>query len=90
MIAVTDEGPAATRGVVRTYDAERGWGVIDAPEVPGGCWVHYSMIEMDGYRDLVAGRQVTFRWEPVANQDGYRFRALTVWPGTGSQAAEKA
>ncbi|MCM3926332.1 cold shock domain-containing protein [Frankia sp. AiPs1] len=81
---MTDDEPAAIRGVVRFYDTERGWGVIDAPEVPGGCWVHYSMIETAGHRGLVTGRQVTFSWEPVANQDGYRFRALTVRPGDGA------
>ncbi len=80
VIAVTGDEPAAIRGRVRTYDAERGWGVIDAPEVPGGCWAHFSVIAIDGFRALVPGKQVTFSWEPVSNQDGYRFRALTVWP----------
>jgi hypothetical protein len=27
----------ATAGVVRSFSADEGWGVIDAPEVPGGC-----------------------------------------------------
>jgi len=31
-------------GTVREYDADEGWGVIDAPSVPGGCWVHFSAI----------------------------------------------
>jgi CspA family cold shock protein len=67
-------------GSVRTFDADEGWGVIDGPDVPGGCWVHFSAIEMPGFRALVAGQRVTFRAE-AANQDGFAFRATKVWTG---------
>jgi CspA family cold shock protein len=40
----------ANPGVVRTYDTDEGWGIIDGPDVPGGCWVHFSVIAMDGHR----------------------------------------
>jgi CspA family cold shock protein len=36
--------------MVREWHGKEGWGVLDAPEVPGGCWAHYSMIDMGGYR----------------------------------------
>ena len=76
-------GPAgAVAGVVKWFDADEGWGVIDAPEVPGGCFVHFSNIEMAGYRQLHAGQQVRFTFEqPGFLQDGCPYRALTVWPG---------
>ena len=75
-------GPTgAVAGVVRWFDADEGWGVNDAPEVPGGCFVHFSNIEIAGYRQLHAGRQVRFTFEqPGFLQDGCPYRALTVWP----------
>ena len=67
-------------GVVKTFDADEGWGVIVAPEVPGGCFVHFSNIEINGYRELHAGQHVRFTYEdPGFLQDGCRFRALKVW-----------
>jgi CspA family cold shock protein len=65
-------------GSVRTFDADEGWGVIDGPDVPGGCWVHFSAIAMEGYRVLAPGQQVSFRAE-AASQDGFAYRAMKVW-----------
>jgi cold shock protein len=70
----------ASTGLVRLFDADAGWGVIDGPDVPGGCWVHFSAIAATGYRQLSAGQRVSFRAEP-ANQDGFAFRAVKVWTG---------
>jgi cold shock protein len=68
-------------GVVKWFDADEGWGVIAAPDVPGDCFVHFSCIEAEGYRELRAGQQVRFTCEdPGFPQDGCRFRALMVWP----------
>jgi CspA family cold shock protein len=67
-------------GSVRTFDADEGWGVIDGPDVPGGCWVHFSAIAMDGYRELMLGQHVSFRAE-AASQDGFAYRAVKVWTG---------
>ena len=64
---------------MREYHDDEGWGVIDAPGVPGGCWVHFSAIAAQGYRSLRTGRPVAFHSTP-ADQDGYRFMALKVWP----------
>jgi hypothetical protein len=36
------------------FDAEEGWGVIEAPEVPCGCFVHFAGIQVTGYRELRA------------------------------------
>jgi CspA family cold shock protein len=75
------DGAATAGGVVRAFAPDEGWGVIDAPEVPGGCFVHFSSIEMDGYRALAAGERVRFRFEHLDFlQDGCRYRALAVWP----------
>lgn len=71
----------STAGTVRWFDAEEGWGVIDAPEVPGGCFVHFADIQMAGYRQFQAGQCVHFTFErPGFSQDGCAYRALAVWP----------
>jgi cold shock protein len=67
-----------SEGVVREYHDEEGWGVIDGPDVPGGCWVHFSAIEMAGYRKLDPGEHITFA-VTEADQGGFRFRADRVW-----------
>jgi outer membrane protein assembly factor BamB len=66
-------------GVVREWRADEGWGIVDSPETPGGCWVHFSSIDMPGYHPLTAGEQVELTWERAA-QDGYSFRAVRVVP----------
>lgn len=66
-----------SRGQVREWHAEEGWGVIDSPAAPGGCWAHFSAIAMDGYRALAVGDEVEVDVE-AADQDGYAYRALTV------------
>lgn len=66
-------------GTVREWYDEDGWGVLESEATPGGCWVHFSMIEMAGHRRVKVGDPVRFVWEP-ADQDGYAFRAERVWP----------
>lgn len=67
-------------GVVRSFNPQEGWGVIDAPELPGGCFVHFSNIVGPGYRTLDAGETVHLTFErPGFKQDGCDYRALEVW-----------
>jgi cold shock protein len=73
-------------GSVRSFDADEGWGVIDGPGVPGGCWVHFSAIAGDGYRQLQVGQRVAFHAE-ATSQDGFAFRAVKVWTGEVEHAA---
>jgi CspA family cold shock protein len=76
-----------TRGVVRYWREDDGWGVLDSPATPGGCWAHFSAVQMDGYRTLAAGQPVTFSFEP-AEQDGFVWQAVEVTvPGTTSAPA---
>jgi len=77
------DGGSAVAGVVRAFDPDEGWGIIDAPQVPGGCFVHFSAIEMDGYRALTVGQRVRFRFEHLDfSQDGCAYRALAAWPAS--------
>jgi cold shock protein len=74
--------------VVREWHSDQGWGVMDAAETPGGCWAHFSHIAVDGYRELSPSQAVVLEWE-MADQDGYSYRAVRVWPA-GSDPAEQA
>jgi CspA family cold shock protein len=67
-------------GTVRTFDPDTGWGVVDAADTPGGCWVHYSVLMSSGFRRLTPGQNVSFRAE-AARLDGFAFRATKIWTG---------
>jgi cold shock protein len=66
-------------GVFRFWHDDQGWGVIDSPDTPGGCFAHYHSVLAPGYRRLGPGQSVSLDYEAV-EQDGYSFRAIEVWP----------
>ncbi len=70
---------AKTVGIVREWLDDEGWGAIESPEIPSHCWVHYSAVQVPGYRGLRPGQSVTFRYR-AGDQDGYAFVATEVWP----------
>jgi CspA family cold shock protein len=76
---VIDTGGVAATGTVRERSADKGFGVIDSAQTPGGCWAHFSVIVMDGYRTLTAGQRVLFTFER-ADQDGFSNRASRPGP----------
>jgi CspA family cold shock protein len=41
-------GRSVVDGTVEWFNEEEGWGALAAPEVPGGCFVHYSSILASG------------------------------------------
>lgn len=66
---------------VREWDDEKGWGVLDSLETPGGCFGHYSDIQATGFHTLSPGQQVDLAWEaPGFKQDGYDYRAVSIVP----------
>jgi CspA family cold shock protein len=67
-------------GVVRDYDDREGIGVIDSLDTPGGCWFHFSMIEVSGWKTLSVSQLVRFTFESEVEQDGFVFRAVQVRP----------
>jgi CspA family cold shock protein len=78
-----------SEGTVREWSDDRGWGVIDSAETPGGCWVHFSVVVAPGYRSLAPGDQVVFTFE-APGQDGFGYRAVQVWPpGVDPGAAQR-
>lgn len=65
-----------TRGVVKFFKPDKGWGAISCEDLPGGrdAWVTFSVIDADGYRAPEAGDLVDFDCEAV-EQDSFRYRA---------------
>lgn len=56
---------------VREWDDEEGWGVLDSPDTPGGCFGHFSDIQATGFRTLSPGQQVELTWEaPASSRTG--------------------
>lgn len=68
-----------SKGTVREWNDDRGMGVIDSADTPGGCWVHFSHIVTDGLGSLRMGDQVTFTYEALP-QDEFSYRTVLVWP----------
>jgi CspA family cold shock protein len=70
------------RTTVDWWSNEEGWGALVHPDLPDGIFVHFSAIEMEGYKTLTPGRTV----EAVIDgplpfeQDGYRYAAKWVRP----------
>ncbi|HVW81105.1 MAG TPA: cold shock domain-containing protein [Mycobacteriales bacterium] len=66
---------------MKFFKPDRGWGAISSPDLPHGrdAWVGFSVIDMQGYRELVTGQQVRFTFEQ-AQQDSFDYRATWVRP----------
>jgi CspA family cold shock protein len=71
-----------SRGVVKFFNAEKGWGAISSGDLPPGrdAWVHFSAIEapQGQYQELSPGEDVEFDWI-ATRQDSFDFRAERVW-----------
>lgn len=48
------------QGTVKWFNAEKGYGFITVDEGGADVFVHWSAIEMDGYRALDEGQRVEF------------------------------
>jgi hypothetical protein len=80
-------GSGTTIGTVVRWDEDRGGAVIEAPEVPGGCWADRSVVvhSTTGAGTLRAGQVVELEWaEPGVH--GFPFRAVRVSPREDLQA----
>ena len=50
-------------GTVKWFNNAKGFGFICSDEEDGDIFAHYSTIQMDGYRTLKAGQQVSYEIE---------------------------
>jgi CspA family cold shock protein len=51
-------------GTVKWFNNAKGYGFIRPQEGGEDVFAHYSSIEMDGYKSLKAGQEVTFETTP--------------------------
>ncbi len=68
----------ASRGRVREWHPDEGWGVVDSPDTPGGCWASFSHVTSADFYVPSAGDAVWLEWE-AADQDGFDVRARRLW-----------
>jgi cold shock protein len=78
------------RSTVREWHADEGWGVVAGGDLAEPCFVHFSVIDTPGFRELAVGDQVLVDYEEaVATQDGYRLRATFVKPDRTGRSGER-
>ena len=56
-----------TSGTVKWFDAEKGYGFITVEGGAQDVFVHYSAIDMGGYKVLEEGQEVTFELATGSN-----------------------
>jgi CspA family cold shock protein len=70
MISSTKTPRALSRATVKWFNAKKGFGFLLDPKVPGDIFVHFSVIQADGFRTLDEGDQVEY--ELVQDEKGSR------------------
>lgn len=69
---------ATTNGTVKFWRGDKGHGAIaSAQTAPFDIWCHFSALEMNGFKELVAGQHVVVEYER-ADQDSFKYRAISV------------
>lgn len=48
------------KGVVKFFEARKGYGFIECDDKSPDCFVHFSQILADGHKKLVEGQRVEF------------------------------
>ena len=48
------------KGTVKWFNEKKGFGFIVDPAVPGDIFVHFSVIQTDGFKTLTEGEQVAY------------------------------
>jgi CspA family cold shock protein len=67
--------------MVREWRDAEGWGIVTSDEVPDDVFVHFSVIEMDGYKSFKAGQQIEIKVEgPGLPVEGCRYAASVARP----------
>ena len=66
-------------GTVKWFNAEKGYGFISNDEGGDDVFVHFSAIQIDGYKTLSEGQKVTYDTEQDT-RDSSKIRAVNVCP----------
>ena len=65
------------KGICKIYHKEEGWGWISI-DGEDDVWVHFSSIQMDGFKSLTKGEAVLFDLEENSNLEEQSRRAVNV------------
>lgn len=68
-----------SHGTVKWFNAEKGFGFIQNDEGGDDVFVHFSAIQIDGYKTLEEGQKVSFDIEPDPKNSS-KLRAANVCP----------
>ena len=66
-----------SNGTVKWFNAEKGYGFIADDEGGNDVFVHFSAIQIDGFKTLNEGQKVTFSTEPDPKNND-KLRAVNV------------
>ena len=66
-------------GTVKWFNPERGVGFISNDDGSGDVFVHFSAIQIEGYKTLAEGQKVTFDVE-ADPKNSAKMRAINVCP----------
>ena len=64
-------------GIVKWFNASKGYGFLTADEGGEDIFVHFSEIKIDGFRTLKDGQKVSFEVERDANNGKLRAKDVT-------------
>jgi CspA family cold shock protein len=59
---------SSCNGVVKWFDAKKGYGFLVSDDVDGDVFVHYTKINMEGFKKLETNENVSF--DVVTSADG--------------------
>jgi CspA family cold shock protein len=65
------------KGTVKWFNQEKGYGFISNDDGSGDIFVHFSAIQMEGFKTLAEGQHVVFDVEPD-DRDSSKMRAVNV------------
>ena len=65
-----------SKGKVKYFNEYKGWGIIAASDEEKDVYVHYTAIQMDGYRTLKEGQEVFY--EVYQSDQGPSARNVTL------------
>ena len=66
-------------GTVKWFNADKGFGFISNDDGSGDVFVHFSAIQIDGFKTLEEGQKVVFDTEPDPKNSS-KLRAVDVRP----------
>lgn len=49
-----------SKGRVKYFNEQKGWGIIEGADSDRDVYVHYTAIQMDGYKTLSEGQEVSY------------------------------